>query len=190
MEKIRDFWKTLVEKTGREKLLLIAVAAGVLIVCSIPEKSGSETEETTTSNAVENTTADTMDAYVKTLEQRLEDLIGQIEGVGEVSVMITLEGSESKEILKDENVQKDNTTETDQNGGERMIESYEKSENTIYSKDASGTETPYVLSEIAPQVKGVAVVAEGAQNAAIKEKIIQLIKALFGIEINKIMVTV
>ena len=41
-----------------------------------------------------------------------------------------------------------------------------------------------------PEIEGVAVVADGGNSPVIKEKIINLIKALFGLEINKIMVTV
>ena len=104
--------------------------------------------------------------------------------------MITVKGREGKEILKDENISSDNTKESDGAGGERNISSYNKDENTIYYKDSSGAQYPYVLSEIMPEIEGVAVVADGGDSPVIKEKIINLIKALFGLEINKIMVTV
>lgn len=41
-----------------------------------------------------------------------------------------------------------------------------------------------------PADRGVAVVADAGGSIEVKEQIINLIKALFGIEVNKMMVTV
>lgn len=190
-------YKELLGKIGKDKLLLMAVAGIVLIVCSVPtekkDKNSSDSEqkgiqqETLQISAEENSS---ISLYVENLEERLADIIGEMEGVKNVHVMITVKGSEGKEILKDENISSDNTKESDGAGGERTISSYNKDENTIYYKDSSGAQYPYVLSEIMPEIEGVAVVADGGDSPVIKEKIINLIKALFGLEINKIMVTV
>lgn len=186
-------YKDMLNKIGKEKLLLMAVAGMVLIICSIPgngegEENGKEREEKT--EIVSGEKKNSVSEYVEDLETRLAEIIGEIEGVNHVHVMITVKGSESKEILKDESIASENTSESDREGGERTISSYSKDENTIYYKDSTGAETPYVLSEILPEIEGVAVVADGGENPLIKEKIINLIKALFGIEINKIMVTI
>lgn len=186
-------YKELLSKVGKDKLLLMAVAGMVLIICSIPgndeDKKDSNTQtEARDIGSVEE--SDSISAYVEKLEERLADIIEKMDGVENVHVMITVKGSESKEILKDENTASENTSESDGNGGERMISSGSKDENTVYYRDSTGAETPYVLSEILPEIEGVAVVADGGENPAVKEKIINMIKALFGIEINKIMVTV
>lgn len=183
-------YKDMINKIGKDKLILMAAAGVVLLLCSVPgeEKDREENSSERLSDSVqsENTAAD----YVENLEQRLEEIIGRIEGVNQVSVMITVKGGESKEILKDESVTSENTSESDREGGQRTIDSYSRDENTIYYKNSAGEEVPYVLSELSPQIEGVAVVADGGDSPVVKEKIISLIKALFGIEINKIMVTV
>lgn len=195
-------YKELLGKIGKDKLLLMAAAGIVLIVCSVPVEKKKDTNGDTGQEQLQQeqlqqggwqSTAkekSSISLYVENLETRLADIIGQIEGVKNVHVMITVKGSESKEILKDENISTDNTKESDRNGGERTISSYNKDENTIYYKDSTGAQYPYVLSEIMPEIEGVAVVADGGDSPVIKEKIINLIKALFGLEINKIMVTV
>lgn len=190
-------YKELLGKIGKDKLLLMAAAGIVLIVCSVPAEKKKDTSGDTGQEQLQQggwqSTAEeksSISLYVENLEIRLADIIGQIEGVKNVHVMITVKGSESKEILKDENISTDNTKESDRNGGERTISSYNKDENTIYYKDSTGAQYPYVLSEIMPEIEGVAVVADGGDSPVIKEKIINLIKALFGLEINKIMVTV
>lgn len=183
-------YKDMINKIGKDKLILMAAAGVLLLLCSIPGEKKDEEKNSPErlSDCVQdgNTAAD----YVENLEQRLEEIIGRIDGVNRVSVMITIKGGESKEILKDENVASENTRESDRQGGERAIDSYSKDENTIYYRNSEGEEVPYVLSELSPQIEGVAVVADGGESPAVKEKIINLIKALFGIEINKIMVTV
>lgn len=186
-------YKELVNKVGKEKLLLMAAAGMVLIICSIPGKDEDQKEsgtQTATGEIISGKESDSVSEYVEKLEARLADIIEKMDGVENVHVMITVKGSESKEILKDENTASENTSESDGEGGERIISSVSKDENTVYYKDSTGTETPYVLSEILPEIEGVAVVADGGENPAVKEKIINMIKALFGIEINKIMVTV
>ncbi len=187
-------YKELLGKIGKDKLLLMAAAGIVLIVCSVPtEKKSSDSEQKGIQQEtlqISTEEKSNISLYVENLEERLADIIGEIEGVKNVHVMITVKGSESKEILKDENISSDNTKESDGAGGERSISSYNKDENTIYYKDSSGAQYPYVLSEIMPEIEGVAVVADGGNSPVIKEKIINLIKALFGLEINKIMVTV
>ena len=177
-------YKELLGKIGKDKLLLMAAAGIVLIVCSVPtEKKSSDSEQKGIQQEtlqISTEEKSNISLYVENLEERLADIIGEIEGVKNVHVMITVKGS----------ISSDNTKESDGAGGERSISSYNKDENTIYYKDSSGAQYPYVLSEIMPEIEGVAVVADGGNSPVIKEKIINLIKALFGLEINKIMVTV
>lgn len=180
-------YKEFVSGIGKDKLILMAAAGVVLLLCSMPEYKKEEQSEMET-HAQEKTT-DTSE-YLENLETKLEDMIGRMEGVTSVSVMITLKNGQSKEILKDESITSEDTKESDSSGGERNNNSYSKKEDTIYYKNSAGEELPYVLAEYFPQVEGVAVVLKGSDSFAVKEKIIQLIKALFGIEINKIMVTV
>lgn len=181
--------KQLLQKIGKDKLVLLALAGVLLLLSAIPGDSETKEQETVQSQVVTVSTGTDSSKYVEELEQRLAKMIAEIQGVDNVKVMITLQKSEEKEVLKEEDIVQEDTAETDSNGGERKITSYQKDETTIYSKDSDGQETPYVIAEKMPDVCGVAVIADGADDPVIKEKIISLIKALFGIEINKIMVT-
>lgn len=181
--------KQMVQKIGKDKLILLALAGVLLLLSTIPAEKEEEQE---TVVAQPQTVSTSMDSsrYVEQLEQRLVEMIEEIQGVENAKVMITLQTTEEKEVLKEEDIVQDDTNETDSNGGVRKITAYQKDETTIYIKDADGQEIPYVIAEKMPDVCGVAVVADGGDDPIVKEKIINLIKALFGIEINKIMVTV
>ena len=83
---------------------------------------------------------------------------------------------------------KSSVTEEDGDGGSRDTDEVSQDYNVIYSEGSDGTTIPFVISENSPQIEGVAVVAQGGDSAVVKEKITGIIKALFGIEINKIAV--
>lgn len=184
-------WKKWCQKIGRDKLLLLIAAGVLLILSSVPMQSSKKEKHAVTDIQAENHTdaGDAQGEYVRKMEERLTGLLEAMEGVGEVHVMILLDGSETKNILRDENVSVENSSESDSKGGTRVSESYQKTQTTIPVMTQEEGEEPYVLSVDCPAVAGVSVVAQGAGNAGVREKIIQLIKALFGIEVNKIMVT-
>ena len=47
---------------------------------------------------------------------------------------------------------------------------------------------PIILKEVLPEVKGVVVVADGASDTLIKERLVNAVKVLFDIPIHKIQV--
>ena len=63
-----------------------------------------------------------------------------------------------------------------------------KDESVIYDENNNSNKSPFVVSNYMPKVEGVAVIAKGGDSPLVKEKITGIIKALFGIEINKIAV--
>ena len=69
---------------GRKALIIGALAAMLLLLLSTVSCGGKTLVETSqpTENAAE---------IERTLEKRVKDLISQIDGVGEVSVMVTLD---------------------------------------------------------------------------------------------------
>ena len=108
------------------------------------------------------------DSYAEELEQRLEEIILEIDGVNHVHVMITLKSGESRQVLKDESITSDSSRESDSEGGQREVVSYSRSEGTIFYKNSSGEELPYVVSELSPQIEGVAVVADAGGSIEVK----------------------
>ena len=122
------------------------------------------------------------------MEQRLESLLSSMDGVGEVKVMITLASSSEQIVEKDSPVSRSSMTEADSAGGSRSSQEVDSGEATVYVTDNDGEKIPYVVKEISPRVEGVSVVAAGGGNAYVQKNIIEVIQALFGIEIHKIKV--
>ncbi|MBD5535657.1 MAG: stage III sporulation protein AG [Lachnospiraceae bacterium] len=189
--------------------LLVLVLAGVLLmVIALPidngkknekasEKEGSASESTNSSSYLyadeENIGAQgqlymgSAEEYTAMMEQKLEELLGQMEGAGEVRVIITLRSSSEKIVEKDAPVSRTDTAEADSGGGTRTINSVETGESTVYANEGSYSE-PYVIKTISPQVEGVVVLAEGAGSGSVSKNIVDVIQVLFGIDAHQVKV--
>ena len=125
---------------------------------------------------------------VSNLEERLEEILSAVQGVGRVKVMITLSSSGEKIVEKDIPLERNSIVENDSTGGNRSTNEMYSQEETVYSTNSNGDKVPYVIKENSARVEGVSVVAEGGGDAAVQKNISDVIQALFGIEAHKIKV--
>lgn len=165
---------------GKEIMIIIIIIGIILAILAIPTEK-KETEEVA-QNAVVSQEEQGLnrERYEEQLEERLEAILSQMEGVGRVEVMIMLEASAREVVEKDvstqqSGAQQENTEET----------TISKEETTVYSDTDAGN-VPYVVQEIYPEVEGVLVVAEGGDDSNVNLAIVDAIQALFGIDVHKI----
>lgn len=194
---LEDGKKLLEKLTGGKKLrkdqCLIVILLGILLcVISLPvekdttmsgisdNKSDKMSEQK--QSAVEERSAD----YVENWERKLEESLLYIEGAGQVKVMITLKESEQKILAKDGMEDSTETAESDAAGGSRRTVQNRIEKKTIYTVDDRGREVPYVVKTIMPEVEGVVVIAQGADQPEVRRNIIDAIQVLFDIDMNKI----
>lgn len=191
------------EKWLKKDNLIILVLSGILlIIIALPmEKDGRKDSETQnekpiqtsqpTGEAEEETQDDwekfSEEGYSVWLEQRLTEALGQVAGVGEVRVMITLKSSRELVVEREESVSRSSTNESDSQGGSRVISQVETGESVIYSSEGTSTE-PYVIKTLQPEIEGVLVVAEGAGNGTVNRTITAIVQALFDVEPHKVSV--
>ncbi|MBW5446779.1 stage III sporulation protein AG [Cohnella sp. CFH 77786] len=105
------------------------------------------------------------------LEGRLKDLLETMVGVGSVNVLVTVESTEETVVQQDEKKTQQLTNESDKNGTSRHITDI-TSEGQVVLYEVSGGQAPIVVKKLKPRVRGVVVVAKGAENATVR-KIIQ-----------------
>ena len=125
---------------------------------------------------------------ISNLEERLEEILSAVQGVGRVKVMITLSSSGEKIVEKDIPLERNSIVENDSTGGNRSTNEMYSQEETVYSTNSNGDKVPYVIKENSARVEGVSVVAEGGGDADVQKNISDVIQALFGIEAHKIKV--
>ena len=126
--------------------------------------------------------------YTDDMEQKLKNMLEQIEGVGKVSVMITVSESGKDIIEKDVNVNQQVKLETDSQGGTRNDTQSQEEKETVFTVNDQGENVPMIVQKQMPQVKGVLVIAQGAGKNSVKENIIQAVKVLFDISEHNIKV--
>ena len=111
---------------------------------------------------------DSVSIYVESLESRLCETLSQIDGVGEVSVMISVRsGMETVLAMK--------TTITETSNGKETVET----PILVNGKTV-------VLKENYPEIVGVVIVAKGAKNISVLSKIQSATVSLLDINVNQI----
>ena len=103
------------------------------------------------------------------LENKLENVISQIEGTGNVDVVITLEKGFEYVYLTEEE------TRTSASGNTTTS-------TTVVMVDGQ----PVLIEELYPVIKGIVVVCAGADNVSVKMNIISLIQTVVNVNSSNI----
>ena len=106
-------------------------------------------------------------AYQAALEERLEELIRQVEGAGETAVLVTLESGEERVYALDTQTGRDQTQQTH-----------------VLLDDGTALEQ----TVCPPTVCGVAVVCDGGGQVSVQARITSLLSALLDVPANRICV--
>ena len=188
-------------KLNKESALIV-VLAGILclvVVWPISGKSsgtdssngtlsGSSSSVSSSGRISEDTAQAALELYVENQEQRLKDILEQIDGVGKSEVMIRAKASKEYVVEKDIATGSSTVSETDAQGGSRQSSDITKDESSLYTKDSNGNDVPWVIKEMEPEIEGVLVAAEGGGNEAVAGEITQAVQVLFNIPVHKIKV--
>lgn len=186
-------WNFSWEKLGKinKSYLLAAALLGILLlVIAIPTEDNQKQEQSKTAASGESepiqTGSDQM--YRKNLERQLEQMLSAMEGVGKAEVMITLKDSGESVVEKDLVRTEEHASESGEGSVRRENSTVSVQQSSLYTKNGSQEEVPFISKERNPQIEGVLVVAEGGENAVTVKNISEAILALFPIEAHKIKV--
>lgn len=180
------------KKLQKDQWVIIVLVGILLCVVAIPtEKKDSKSDlsniiNDTIDNHMTSATEDIALDYVSSWEDKLEQALRYVDGVGKVRVLITLRHSEQKIVEKDGPEEYTDTQEADAAGGSRRVGESRIEKSTIYTADEQGRNIPYVVMTIPPEVEGVVVIAQMTDKKNVQENIIEAIQVLFDIEANKI----
>lgn len=126
--------------------------------------------------------------YEVRLSAQLEEIISLIKGVGRVKVKIYITGYTEYEYEYNSRTINKVSTELDQNGGQREIVEDNLERELVVTRDPSGNEKPIIRREKLPEIQGVLIVAQGAENSQIKAEIIYAVRNLLNIPVHRISV--
>lgn len=158
----------IIEKIKRDKRVAVIVCIGLvgIILLTLSELAPKKTE-TSEKNSKENQ-SDIRDSYEEDIEKRLTSIISAINGAGRTEVMVTLaSGDENVYAVKEKS-----------NDGSR------EREYVVIGSDRN--ESGLLLKVIEPEIRGVAIVCEGADSANVRQEIVSSVSAVLGISTNRI----
>lgn len=125
--------------------------------------------------------------YEATYENQLKETLENIVGVEDVTVMINLDATETKVLEKNTVVQSQQTDEVDREGGKRKVEDMSRDEQVVIIRNGE-QETPIVLKTKKPEIRGVLVVAKGAENLKVKQMVIEAVTRVLDVPNHRVSV--
>lgn len=169
-------------KPKKSKYLTMLIIAIAVLVLAFGGGKDSKEKTENPNNANEERLNFDFETYSQSEGERLESILEEIRGVGDVDVMLTLDSINEKVLAKNNKHQ--SASDID---GEKKNNKVDSEEN-IMLYGSGNTEKPYIIMEKLPKPSGVVVAAEGGGDETVKLEIYESVKALYGIGGNRIKV--
>ncbi len=171
---MNDLIKKYLENLKNPRVLIIIGVIGILLIflsSFIDQKPDSS----------KNTEEFTAEEYKEKLEKDITRLVKSISGSRKVTVVITLESGINYQYA-------DNLEESDESKNDNLntAEKSETKQNYITVKNADGSEAAILISKQMPEIRGVAIVCEGGDNAALNEKIQNAVMSALNITSKRV----
>lgn len=169
-------------------VFIIILIITVLIINSMWNTEDQESEENdnistkTLAQTVSNTSTEQ-----DNLEQKLEDILESINGVGKVKVLIKYSTSSTVVAMYNETTSESTSKENDGDGSNKDIIEKENKKEIVYTEE-NGQSKPITEKVVMPVVEGAIVTAQGAGNANVKSCIVSAVEAVTGVAVHKIQV--
>lgn len=167
--------------------IIIVIIISVILLISVSDIFPKKVEKNhPNANLVMENTDNQKNTTEETyLEDRLEKILSNIEGVKSVEVMITLETNGQVEPAFNKVRSTETTEENDSTGGRRVVTTENLTQTIVTQNNKDGSE-PILLKSIKPQIKGVIVVADGAEDVLVKERLYNAVKTVLQVSGHKV----
>ncbi|MBR2861773.1 MAG: hypothetical protein IKB86_08055 [Clostridia bacterium] len=171
--------KEFLERIKESKKLKIAVlsllCAVAVLIYFLPVES-SNRENVSISNNTEQKISN---------EEKLEAVLSNIKGAGNVRVMITYESLGEVICANTTETQTNTVTEKSENGSVKESETVVENKAPVTIGSGNG-ENPLVILEKEPEIKGVIVVAQGADNINVRINLQKAVETVLQVSPNQV----
>ena len=167
-----DKLKNTLNRLVRNKYVLLLVAAGIVLLL-LSSGDGKKSEPVDTTGITE------AEFSVSELEAKLESALSKIEGAGKVKVVLTVRSS-TEQILAE-----------DRESSQRITADGTETEESVKVVviDSGNDETPVTVRYIYPEFQGALIIAQGADNAAVRLAITKAVAGLTDLGSDRITIT-
>lgn len=183
-DRVKKFISSVTKPENRIKLILIIGFAAIMVIFL----SDYFTDDAKQTSSDVQSYSTSYDDYAAQLEARLTEMISSVDGAGETKVMVTLECGTEYVYASQQKTTSAKSEDSDSNGKTSRDEKSTGEENIILI-DGDDGEEPLILKEMTPTVAGVVVVCSGADNAQVKQRIVDIVTTALGTSSNRVCVT-
>ena len=169
MERVNKLSKTILAGLKKYKYAVLILLLGIALMLLPFGKK----EETTETEVQVETLSD--EAYAQALEQRLEDMLCQVSGAGQVRVMLTLQTGSRTEYQTDTQISNSET----QSQEERK---------TVILSEGSAYDKAAVSAVQYPRFQGALILCQGADQSTVRLSLVNAVAALTGLSSGQITV--
>ena len=182
-------------------LIVLAVGIGFMLFSNLYSKGEVKTSAPTSAvsnNDVEKTETvfnsksndsqpATITDYERLYETQLKEALQRILGVDDVTVVVNVEASELQVLQKNQVTHTQKTNEVDSNGGKRDVEDVSTDQQVVIVRKGE-EEKPLVIETKKPAVKGVLVVAQGAESIKVQQMLIEAVTKVLDVPQHRVAV--
>jgi stage III sporulation protein AG len=190
------------KKSGKYQymILVLCIGAAFMIVGNVlfSDKSAPLDSKAVTSSKSEPTDVEafslkkdsnnkSISGYEEEYEKQLKKALEEMLGVDDVTVVVNIDSTDKK-ILEKNTVTKSQTTEEkDNEGGERKVQDNSTDQQLVIIREGE-KEVPIVVEYQKPAIRGVLVVAKGAENIQVKKWIIEAVTRSLDVPSHRVAV--
>lgn len=162
------------------RLLVLVGAGGILLVfiSSFFSHDNTQTNNTATNNTY------TAQQYCQVIQRDIKDIVTGITGDRNPTVVITLESG-----IRYNYASTDETDMSSSVGGTSDQSSESKKQSYITVKTSDGGEQALIVTEIMPEIRGVAIVCSGGNDNITAEKIKNAVTAALNITSKRVYIS-
>ncbi len=143
---------------------VLVLLAGIVLM-TLPGKQETQTEAVQERPAVQ----------APDMAEELKTILGQIKGVGKVSVLLTQAAGESYVYQYDEDVSLSDGSSTTR-------------KDTVVTTDSDRNQQPLLSQVLSPVYQGAVIVCQGAYNASVRLAVVEAVSKATGLSADKITV--
>lgn len=165
----------------KKKLQYLAILLIVIVILAIYFASaGAPAKKETPGKSA----APVSEPVSSSVEEKLQETLSKIEGAGQVQVMITYESS--AEIVPAISVDTQTSTTTDEGENGTSKTNTENTQSEVVTVNGADGGSALVLKEKSPPVKGVIVVAQGADDIRVKLSLLSAVETILNISPDQV----
>jgi stage III sporulation protein AG len=190
------------KKSGKYQymILVLCIGAAFMIVGNVlfSDKSApldskavttsqAETSEVEAFSLKKDSNNKTISGYEEEYEKQLKKALEEMLGVEDVMVVVNIDSTDKKVLEKNTVTKSQTTEEKDNEGGERKVQDTSTDEQLVIIREGE-KEVPIVVEYQKPAIRGVLVVAKGAENIQVKKWIIEAVTRALDVPSHRVSV--